>query len=291
MWCGRPARAKELRHFALSVEAGKTWKQVCVTSLEGWLCQPTEVAAPVSAERLSGAPVGIALTVPKVKPASLLVASAREAFRGITMEFLKKLYAHLELKERGKPLPKLDIDLARALVEYALPELSAAEVETIVSKRYASKEAKFKAFISSQNVEAAMGVIDEDDLKDAMREVRKVEEEQKKASVKKPAGSGVAARPPGKGKASATKKPIMGESWTMEEAKLYLPKIAGCSAALDLTRHFRWVVKYPRQEPPYSTSRAFQKEGSQRAAFLFCVAWAWNEHEAATGEPCPWIFD
>ena len=76
----------------------------------------------------------------------------------------------------------------------------------------------------------------------------------------------------------------------LEMANSYLPEVAGCSITNETLWHTRYRVTYPTKYLPDNTSASYDEhdEGSRRSAMLFCVAWAWGQHEEASGEPCPW---
>ena len=78
------------------------------------------------------------------------------------------------------------------------------------------------------------------------------------------------------------------DNLSLESAKQHLPEMVGCSLTKDEVLHNRWVVKYPKKAPPWSTSCAFLKAGGEAQALKVVLAWVWELHTFATGEPCPW---
>ena len=78
-----------------------------------------------------------------------------------------------------------------------------------------------------------------------------------------------------------------------EAAAAWLPATGGCSISLVGDR--QWQVKYLRRAVrPKSRTVTFAAEGAavdQRAhvaALRQCVQWAWDCHQEATGNACPW---
>ena len=87
---------------------------------------------------------------------------------------------------------------------------------------------------------------------------------------------------------------------TAEDVNPLIPQCAGCSIKKDTQWRFRWTGTYKNKVPdvpPYACTRTFIKEGrkedielDQKNSFIYVATWLWNEHQAATGEACPWIF-
>ena len=94
-----------------------------------------------------------------------------------------------------------------------------------------------------------------------------------------------------KPKAPAKKKqatPLQYETVAQHILQGYFPQMHGCTVSVETEWHHRVKVCYPKDVMPFSTSMTFEKGGSQRAAILHCLKWAWQEHEEATSVMCPY---
>lgn len=255
------------------------WHLVQVTKLGDWMCMPVSPCVPAD-HKIKGA--GVMLVVPPGTHAvPLLQAAAKNAFKGLSVPTLKKLIAHLEVN-LDSGMPQLEAELCQVLVRFCLPDLADEEVAAIVATRTMRNGSKFHSYLTEANLEASHDVLEEEVVKGARDQLRK--DVVSKACQDLRQGS----KPDRKVRAPTKPQPLQGDSWTQAEAKRFLPSAAGATIVKDVVWHHRWVVKYPRPQPPYSTSMTFAKAGSERAALIHCLSWVWDLHTQETGQQCPW---
>lgn len=246
------------------------------------MCMPVSPCVPAD-HKIKGA--GVMLVVPPGTHAvPLLQAAAKNAFKGLSVPTLKKLIAHLEVN-LDSGMPQLEAELCQVLVRFCLPDLADEEVAAIVATRTMRNGSKFHSYLTEANLEASRDVLEEEVVKGARDQLRK--DAVSKACQDLRQGS----KPDRKVRAPTKPQPLQGDSWTQAEAKRFLPSAAGAAIVKDVVWHHRWVVKYPRPQPPYSTSMTFAKAGSERAALIHCLSWVWDLHTQATGQQCPWALD
>ena len=82
---------------------------------------------------------------------------------------------------------------------------------------------------------------------------------------------------------------LVGLEFTSAELSLFIPRwVPGCRLSVETEWHHRVRVTYPRDDEMGHFDAMFLKAGSQRAAAIRCIRWAWAEHMRATGVTCPW---
>ena len=69
-----------------------------------------------------------------------------------------------------------------------------------------------------------------------------------------------------------------------DEVRSFLPGVKGCTFHKDVKRHFRWKIPYPTASPPHSKSCSWGGHTSEANALRSVLAWAWEQHAAATRE-------
>jgi hypothetical protein len=215
------------------------------------------------------------------------VGDSLEAFRGLTVTRLKDLFNLLEIEVEGA-VPTHLLDLLKILVKHALPELTDRQLEDIIHTRMKPQTAEFLETYITDNMELAVEAMHKDDQCRVEEEIKELQEELAKTAANKASVKPKA--PPAK------KRRLLGlfrgEVYSDEVLAGYVPRIRGCHVHIQADEwHHRVIVYYPRDVPPFSTSKTFALGGSQKAAAIFCLKWAWGQHLAATGVHCPWDFE
>ena len=82
--------------------------------------------------------------------------------------------------------------------------------------------------------------------------------------------------------------PLADAVFTSEYLAKYVPPVPLASFPMQIERHTRVRVIYPRDAPPVSHSKVFSDLlKSMKEVALECIRWLWKEHRAATGAHCP----
>lgn len=211
------------------------------------------------------------------------VCHSREAFPHLNGTHLKDLVHLLGIEVDG-PMPTIVHDLIRLLLRNTFPDMDYDEVESIVAKRAARAQgsSKFQVHLA-ENAELAMDALHNDDMQEVEKEIDELRKDIARKSRKD-----IMPKP----KVLTKHKKIgafKGDHYTAEQLLTYLPKVKGCKIFVQTDEwHHRITVYYPKDTAPYSCSKSFAKGGSQKGAAAFCLNWAWTQHRAATGVPCPW---
>eukprot|EP00974_Lingulodinium_polyedra_P002627 246365-Lingulodinium_polyedra.AAC.1 len=196
------------------------------------------------------------------------------------------------------------------------------EIANIAAKRHCKVPERFASCLSTSKLDDIDGIVDAETLSNIRSACRTKDKEHAKSLITKAtaksaaraqaaqpvaeqdAGAGASssssgARPsrptPKAAPAKHQHKPRAlelppGESWCSADIRPLLPPVAGCTILKDDVLHMRWKVKYPRPEPPYSTSRVWNAVTSERDSVLYCLKWAWEAHAQVTQEPCPFVW-
>lgn len=178
-------------------------------------------------------------------------------------------------------MPTLEAELAELLVCHCLPDRADGEIQSILQSRCQQQQRKaVQSYLTSENLDTSHDVLEEDVVKEVKGGLKR--------QAVTAASRSAPAQPPKKARQSTKPKPLVGNAFTQAEAKEFLPPTQGCNIHKDITWHHRWVLKCPREAPPYSTSMTFAKAGSERAALVYVLSWAWDLYEKDSGNPCPW---
>lgn len=177
-------------------------------------------------------------------------------------------------------MPTLEAELAELLVRHCLPDRTDDEIKSILHSRHQHQKQRVQSYLTPENLDASHDVLEEDVVKEVKDDLRR--------QAVTAAARSAPSQPQKEGRQPTKPKPLRGDTFTQGEAKAFLPPTPGCSIHKDIIWHHRWVLKYPRETPPYSTSMTFAKAGAERAALLHVLSWAWDLHEKDFGSPCPW---
>lgn len=270
VWRVRLIRAEAFRFAAFKeVGAEQCWEVKVITNLGEWIGFPTQLVPPsalplpltATAEQKSHK--GVMVSIEASAPSSLAELSATACFPSLTTPFLKKLVVELQIVfERGQP--SLEYDLCKILVQHLLPAATPEEVLQILSKRSTKKAPRFDC-LDGAEIELAAGILDEAEVENATKDMKKYAELVKAEKAKMAAAT--------KAAASRRRKPRQiphRDCEAVETAKKLLPPESGCQLHLEATWHVRCRISYPKQFPPFS----FFPEASMRSASL------------ANGPPC-----
>jgi len=282
--------------------------QLWVDSLEGWKARDVEVATPEEMKKLGE--VGIIATVVESRRSlSLLQAAAEDAFRGLSMHWLRRLLLEHAGRQPAE-LARLEEELVEQCLRWALPAADDAEVRRLLQLRHARPRPAWASALTPQNVEvlAQEGAANVEDERGALQARAKAYQERAKPQPREPAP--VAATDVPLQAAPASSSPDPGEAvvpvaapaapWRelpglpegvvdQPMAKSFCPPGKGCS--ISVHKNSAWLVKYPVGEGrgPKSRYVAFApgEAESSRQALLECLRWAWQRHEEQSGLPAP----
>lgn len=310
--------------FQLHPDAGqeREYKVVVVDDPLAWRLAPLEAVGPMEVKALdfaegSAIPGGIALRAGKFT--SPLVASALQAFPGLTVAYMRLLVKELGMEFKRGARPQSEMQFVEALVKEILAgSYSEQDIKQAIALRKKHVQMGLVADDSelarAANFDLVKDFLDEGDIADAQDMCTKVVQAKQAAASASSSGSGSASSaaasssvagsrlaPPAAASGSAdvgTKrcptKRIVPEAaeYSSKDYKEYIPQVVGCSLSLDTLWHNRWVVTYRNKAPPVSHSVSFGPKTGKTVhdALLECLRWAWTSHYGATGEEAPYEF-
>ena len=94
------------------------------------------------------------------------------------------------------------------------------------------------------------------------------------------------------GAASKRLRQVEPRKYSAVEARIFLPMVVGCSTSCHSDR--AWEVKYKHKLGPPPRSRTISWSTAAlpyHVALAHVLKWAWECHEAKTGEACTWDLD
>jgi hypothetical protein len=212
----------------------------------------------------------------------LLEHAAREAFYTLPLAFLTRLAKHLLLEvAKGVTLPSI----LRQLVLAILPTTTEKQLLGIFQKRLPkySAEVQYLKVLEKQGMvepdesDEVEKLIANDDTTDVM--VAAVKGLVAKLMPSTPSSSSTAGPPKKKAKV-AVKRFTPSVDPTLEEARSYLPAVAGCRIAKDIANN-RWLGYYAGT----SCSRSWVMRSSP-SSLQEVLQFAWTEHAKCTGVAC-----
>ena len=319
-----------------SVGSSFSWSvlQISVTDLATCTACEVEGCSPRRLHQEIGGDVEVvpALGFCKVgEVMSVTRLAAYRAFAGLTVPFLKQLFA---LLEAPGPMPSLELELVRALAAHILgADATEDVVERILHLRRKPSKANLTTPLDSEeNIDIGKGVMGAEDGQDFEKSVRKSLDKPKKAKHAADASSGAhggargevpseaaSARDPeascmGDGAASSSMAlapaalvplaplavprerapPLRAPTVGHEEDLLKWAKELLPEAAKlhgETRWHRRMKCMYPCVSPPYSHSCSITEHTTPMTAAIRCIAWAWQEHFKKTGGKCPFRID
>ena len=172
-------------------------------------------------------------------------------------------------------------------------------MKSILEKRFAPDDSQpmvKSVLMEGNNLDMAKDLFERDEADDAA--AYKVKYDKKKSNREaKPAAAAGAAASSSSSSAAPASQPVQSlggkvslrGSNNPEEAKQFLPQVAGARLHRDSVRHYRWQAFYPCP-PPCSCSKGWGQHLSERQALAFVLKWVWAPHTALTGQQCPWEF-
>ena len=139
----------------------------------------------------------------------------------------------------------LESDVVRLLLTTVTPGMSEADILERMATRH-SVSLAFASVLTPEGINSCSEVLGDDSVDDMKEEVQ--------AYLKKVAAAKVATpKPAGKAKAKARVRKVgRKDHETLNQAKKFLPDLAGVTLCLQTDWHIRWRVEYPRDVPPYS---------------------------------------
>ena len=264
---------------------------------------------------------GLTLELKDIRPVPLMEFVARnECFNRFTLPQLWMIVEILGLSV-PEPKPRLQHEVLRFLVENVLQPITSAEVGELL-RSHACMQRHVESKITSENEHLTLEAVPEADQPSMKAEVAKhFTKKRKRAHADQdaqgcefsstarsstdqcPADQAALSRRPtellesggsggrsGKRASKKTERPVIGEYFTPVQARGLLPaNIPGLHVTINAGA--QWQVKYPRVTPgPKSHGRTWQSTGpnTHRRCMLECIQWAWDRHQEATGQSCPW---
>ena len=188
-------------------------------------------------------------------------------------------------------VPVLKHDITKLLLKYILHDLDDVQIAEIMAQNTNLKpKVDCHSVIAQEGLEGFVDdIVDPDtkaDVKEEAANYLKHVKAMKLAAIPKAKAKGKAGPAPKKKRCGA--KDLM----MCELARKYLPQLEACTLSNETEWHTRFRCFYPTLLPPGQTSAMYNEDDdkSKKAAMVFCLAWAWQEHELATdgAEICPW---
>lgn len=182
-------------------------------------------------------------------------------FKGLTVAMMQRLVDHYAAPWGGGQRPKLEREVARLLVAWALPGLATEEIDEIVSHRNLRKPVQLSSVISEENLkvlekELGEGSLDADlqksvqdkvksskkaaaqmRLPEAVREARALPPQPRASSSAASSSAAAPAAPE-----VAQRIPMPDKELSLEEARTFCPVAKGCTLSVH-TDH-RWMLVY-----------------------------------------------
>lgn len=284
------------------------WEVLDIQTLNGWKAVGVLARPPAWTRRHwpevlgSKTAVGLCLQASGT-PMSLEDFAASRCFAGMTMPELAALAVH---KKIVNP-PKTEVPLLTALMK-AYTTKTADEIKEMIHNRGRSPSSGPKGvMISMDDFDLVSDLVDEQERQEFRDCLAKdLQTRAKVAPGRKPATESISAAPRGSGAASsssvagAAAPPGAATAIVLRRVPVQLgaepsevqylrPRVEGCTLTVDRTRFMRWVGYYPRTDPPRSRSKVWTMAGwSEHKSLLYAVAWLWQCHREAGGDPCPW---
>ena len=313
LWRAKQVMIGGVRHFMYDVTGAKPINVIPIISAKGWrTCDlegvsPEQFAAHAAAHAQPAQPQVTLRATSAAIP--LLEHAALSGFRSLTVPFMQKLITQLDIIPKGSGArPRTMEGVLNVLLPHCLPKHTPSELEEIVKHRCKPKaeELETSVLLAGDNAELAADCMEEDDARDAMQEVQKTKAKIAKARAERASSAKVAqaaasqggTRASGSGAAASIARSVAplqdGQvAYSLEEARAYLPKVAGCTLSMERTWHHRWRARYPKagKFPERQTSMCFGGSVPEQSSLLYCIRFTWECHAAATGAACPWVFD
>ena len=214
---------------------------------------------------------------------SLLRFAASRGFRRLIVPYMIKLCRVLKVKHA-----RTDVELLMILASKVLGSCSQQQLQEMMAWR-GEQIAETEPDATSMLLHAANleiitdGIEEEGVAKHAQKLKEKILKKRAAKTASTPAASSSGAAPPAPevlaiARGTLRELPEQG-SFTLEEARKYIPDVPGCRLSKDLVRHNRWQCSYPRTGQ-VSTSKAFGPGTglSDRVALGYVLnkIWAWH---------------
>jgi hypothetical protein len=280
--------------FAHRAGDAQLYSQHVIENLEDYMIIQMVALPPCIAMRKFGVALGarakqvLLCQKPNTTPMRLLEFAASHGLWSLNCDRMKKLANEIDL-EWPKPKPRTEFEIARTLVHKILPALSELEVDNVIENwRGARRPSCWTSSFTATNVDHVVNVLDPDGQRAARERVSSQARDAAERDLR-------ARRAAGKRTARAKQRPRTSGGpihhiVTLEEAKTWLPGVAGCNVSFDDKLHMRWKVSYPNPSAPFTASSVWNEEVSSKEALYHCLRWAWECHELLTGESCPFNF-
>jgi hypothetical protein len=266
-------------------------QHIPIVDIESIVCHDAEILSPSQFMYYYGAGKGKQIGLKPVAsgPLPLLKHSAMNGFRGLSVPRLKDLckMPSIGLKHRG-PMPSTEFPLVMLLLKHVFPDAAKEELEKYAKRRWETRKFPYECLLEAQDVEEVAAELEEghdrEDMVQLMHAV--IDAKTDKAASK------VGARRMNKKTAAkpVVQRPAIEGALDVEQARLLLPQVKGCTAYKDVSFHYRWKMTYPRESPPFQVTQAFGVS-SDRGAMLFCLRRVWEWHLEQEGEMCPWMLE
>ena len=242
---------------------------------------------------------------------TVLEYSARRAFPGVTVAQMKRWLMQTRINWHDD-VPSLEMAVAFQLIKQVL-RCEDDEALQILQRRNAKKAHAFASSITKSLRGIAAEAVPPEERQAVETEIFKADKKMAKQDAKRqaaikrarlvpasrpeedaggPRASGSGSGPPvaERGRISEGPRAIVGEQFTVEEAKVYLPDYPGVWIHIKGARC--WLVKFDKRARGFKSHMATWSDGGRthKECLLECLRWVWQVYRAEVpdGRPCPW---
>lgn len=206
----------------------------------------------------------------------------------MTTYYLQKLASHLSVRIRAAKANPTVSELLAGLVKHALPNTTDEQIAETLKKRDCCGPMQIDSALSRQEgLDLFEDVLEKDDHIDLKKKVTRQRQERARRKPDAPAQP-----EPQSQQVSrcwqVRPMPTQGH-WTLDEAREYMPRVAGARLTQDLKRFSRWCAHYPRDEVPRNVTKSWGSQSGMtpQQALVFVLSTVWSWHTESTIEPCP----
>ena len=268
---------------------------VAITDPSKWKAVPIEIALPKwTAEVPAASGCFHFKATQKAEP--LMKHAAKNGFRGMNVEFLKKLFAFLQVPYAGRK-PCTEMDLLAHLIKHVLKPCSEKLLNDSVSKRLAPNVGDEFQGHSILWEETGINLVDDCPDEDAVdeditAEFARLEQVESARLARERAAQEATARAlsgePSPAPPRTCRVPAFLPNITVEEGCRYLP--SGYTLTLNENGPFpRWYVKKGRWIRSRNAGPVTGDTVGSALRFVLLLAWT-NEREI-NGTACPYVFE
>ena len=206
----------------------------------------------------------------------LLRFSGRFGFRHLTVPFLRKLAAELDIDFRHC---KSELAIVTNILRNVFPNAEENDISSYAAMRHKMRTPHFRTELSEQDVATLGELFCEGDATEMKKDITDyVGKVNKMLAQSKSSGEQ-------RGRSSRKKKMAPRDHTSLESARKYAPP-APFELTMETEWYSRWRGWYPCPLPPYSHSCTFEPDNDEQKKFAVqqVLRWGWRQH----GARCPW---